>query len=137
MSLWQGVHGLIKTAVQSLATAVNPLGGIDVNIQDQTTPPIFVKANQVKGATTLASNIVANGTNRVMEVASAAGISLGNYVGVFSLTTGRFYAGVIVALSGTTLTMDNPFDSDFVIGEIVGFGITNMILDGSVTPQVV
>ena len=58
-------------------------------MQDQTTPAIFVKANQVTNTTALDTEVLV-GTH-TLSVVSTSGILSGDYLGLFSLDTDRFY----------------------------------------------
>ena len=44
--------------------------------------------------------------------------------------------GTVLNVVGTTVTLDTPLDFDFTIGDLVGFGITDWAVDGSITPQI-
>ncbi len=125
----------IFTPLGEKVLKVNPSGDLNVSPQDQSTPPLFIKANNVVGATTLAAATAINDTS--ITVASDAAATVGNYIGVFSTVTNRFYVATILTKpGGNVLTLDTPLDSVFSIGDTVGFGITDMSVNGSVTPVV-
>ena len=106
-----------------------------VAIQDQTTPPLFVLANQVTNTTTLAAE--ATKGDSTITVAASTGVVVGSYIGVFSTDTNRFYQGHVTSIAGDpVIAMDTPLDSTFAIGDTVGVGISNMAVNGAVTPQV-
>lgn len=113
---------------------VNPGGGIDVNNQDQTTPSIITKFNKVLNSTTLAAE-AARGSRDIV-VADATGFIIGRYIILFNPTTERYMWGYATNVVGTTVTLDTPLDSTFPIGTYVDSAITNMNVNGSVTPQV-
>ena len=69
-------------------------------------------------------------------VSTGSTIAIGDYIGLFSVLNTRFYVGTVLNVVGTNITLDTPLDSDFLIDDIVGFGITNWAVDGSVTPQI-
>jgi len=109
----------------------------DVNIQDQHSPPFDLLFTQAKGApTTLSSGVAVN--DKTIEVASAANITVGTYLGVFSGDSdeGRYYWGDVLEVSETTITLDSPMDYEYQVGDTVLPTITNMAVNGSVTPQV-
>ena len=152
MGLWRGVFYFIKlvldsiklvldsikTAVELLATAVNPNGGIDVNIQDQTTRPLQLFFTKAIGApTTLSANVVIE--SRTISLTDATNFNIGNYVGIFSGASGerRFYFGEVLAKAGNDITLDSPIDFAFIAGDNVISTIRELgDVDGSVTPQV-
>jgi hypothetical protein len=107
---------------------------LDVMLSDPTTPPLIVYLNEVECVTslTLAFNI----DDYDIEVADATGFDVGDYVGVFNTTAARFYAGNVLAVNGTTITMDTPSDFDFTAGDRVQCGTKEMNVDGSVTPRI-
>ena len=106
----------------------------DVNIQDQTTPPLIGKFNQIHDSTTLAS--VTSIGDKTITVADATGFVIGDYIIIFSNVTNRVYVGYALNVVGTTITLDTPLDSAFPIGADVDASSTALNIDGSVTPQV-
>lgn len=111
---------------------LEPNGSLPVTVQDQTTPSVFILFNQVEVTTTLAVAAVVDDMS--ITVASAVGINVGSYIGLFNTTTDRFYVGTVVALpGGNVLDMDTPIDSSFEIGDVVGSGINNLAVDGTIT----
>jgi len=115
----------------------------DVAIQDQTTVPFDYFFTQIKGApTTVATTIGAIGPTTLIydvEVTSAAGCSLGDYVGIFNAddpANNRAYFGTILAINSNTLTLDTPLDFSFQAGDTVGCFTRELDVDGSVTPQI-
>lgn len=124
---------LVKDGIGN-SLPVNPLGGIDVNIQDQATPSIIAKFNQVQNSTTLAAQAVRGSYDIV--VTDATGFITGRYIIIFNPSTKRYMFGYAVNVVGTTVTLDTPLDSTFPAGTYVDSAITNMNVNGSVTPQV-
>ena len=110
-------------------------GSVPVTLQDQTTPAVIVYANQVAATTTIAVAPVAV-DDYTIEVASITGIIVGHYLGIFSLITNRYYAGIILDITDNVITLDTPLDSDFEIGDTVGSGIRDLSVNGSVTPEI-
>lgn len=102
--------------------------------QDQTTPAVIVNFNQVHTSTTLAAEALID--QRDIVVTSSTNIIVGSYVILFSLTTQRFYTGRATIISGApTITLDTPLDSTFPAGTFVDIAITNLAVNGLVTPQ--
>lgn len=109
-------------------------GTIDVAIQDQHTPTVIAKFNQVHNNTELAAEALMNQRNIV--VTSSTGIVVGSYIILFSITTQRFYFGTATTISGApTIVLDTPLDSTFPAGTFVDIAITDLTVNGSVTPQ--
>ena len=135
--------------------ALNPAGGLDVNILGQpldvtlTQDPLdvvkqsntkpwndfyFVQAN---GAPTeLTAAVPTAGDTRILSVASVANISTGDWLGVFDDATERYYWAFVESINGLDLTMDMLIDFTFPIGSTVLSTTRNMAVDGSVTPQI-
>lgn len=107
---------------------------LDVAVQDQTTPALIIKMNKITNETTLATAV--EKFTYFLDVASITGISVGSYLIMFTATTNKFYKGSVVAIVGNVLEMDTQLDSDFPIGSIINIGITNMNVNGAVTPQI-
>lgn len=121
-----------------IAPPYNPGGGIDVNIQDQTTrmvisrfarsldPPKSLAVNTVPGAYTI-------------ELVSAAGLVAGDTIGLFQNSTSpASYIADIISILGNVLTMDTPMDVvfDTALNPVLLNLDTEMNVDGSVTPVV-
>jgi hypothetical protein len=108
--------------------------GFDVVIQDQVTPPVIAKFNNVQAGTTLA--IATSIDDKSITVADSTGFIIGSYVVMYSTDIDRYYVGYVLGVSGNVLSLDTPFDAVYPAGSIVASSITNMAIDGSVTPQV-
>lgn len=119
--------------IATFASAFNPAGGMDVNIQDQTTRPMFLPfAQETATITTLTAPTVIN--LNVLDVADASGFSAGDIVGVFG---GSFYFATVVSTAAGVINTNAPLDFAFpVVGSIVQKVNTEMNTDGSSTPQV-
>lgn len=101
-----------------LDNALNPLGGLDVNIQDQTTPPIDFFFTQIKATPTTVA-IEASVDDYDVNVTSASGCSIGDYVGIFNAddsSNNRAYFGTILNISVNVITLDTPLDFPFQVG---------------------
>lgn len=129
------LNKFVRAAISDDATviATESNGGVPVNIQDQTTRPVIAKFNQVQVSTTLAQPAVKGGYDIV--VVSAAGIAVGYYIILFEPSTENFSFYTVLAIVGTTITLDTPVDFAYGAGTYVDAAITNLNLDGSVTPQ--
>lgn len=109
-------------------------GSIPVTLQDQATPPFIIYANKITNATTL--TVAAAKDDTSISVTSVTGISVGNYLGIFNLDLDTFYVGSVLSITDLVLGLDTPIDGPLNIDDVVGTGIRNMAVDGSVTPQV-
>lgn len=107
---------------------------IDVALQDQHTPSIIANFNQIENSTTLASP--ASREDLDIVVTSITGITIGKYIILFYPPTERFYFGYAVNVVSNTITLDSPLDSDFPAGTFVDSAITDMAVNGAITPQV-
>ena len=138
------VYRLLREYMENGLSDVNVIspiesnGGIPVNIQDQTTPPLDFYFIQANGApSTLAAATAIDDTT-----ISVTGniISVGDYIGIFSGTSGegRFYFGEALAVAGAgpyTITLDIPLDFAFDSGDPVISTTRELNVDGSTTSQ--
>jgi hypothetical protein len=107
---------------------------LDVMLSDPTTPPLIVYLNEVDCVTSIVSNF--NIDEYDIEVADATGFDVGDYIGVFNTNAARFYAANVLAIDGTTITLDTPSDFDFLVGDRVQCGSKEMNVDGSGTNRI-
>ena len=116
----------------SIRAALNPKGGIDVNLQDQITEVVDVYLFNEVGVFEIAVGAVLDSYE--VEVVSNAGMLVDH---VLCFQEGRsFMQALILAINGNTITMDSPFDSAFTTSGGCSFGSRNLAVDGSVTPMV-
>lgn len=134
-----GLSGYATSVVDlQLPIKVQDDGSIDVNVQDQTTPPIDFFFTQINGVPTT----VATATNfdeDWINVASVANCAIGDYLGAFNADdeeSNRAYFGTIQSITGTNITLDTPLDFNYSIGDTVGCFERNLNVDGSVTRQI-
>jgi hypothetical protein len=109
-------------------------GGIPVNLQDQVTRPLILKFNDVLSSTTLSVDAVKD--TKTIVVTSPTNFISGRYVILFDPSTNNFSFYTVVSVSGAIITLDTPLDYSYTIGTYVDIAITNMNVDGSVTPVV-
>ena len=107
---------------------------IDAVIQDSTSPLYVVMFSNIQAETTL-STLTAK-DDYIINVASATGFVVGQYLTMYSTTDNRVSFADILAVNGTAITLDRPLDFEYPIGADVRVGTTNMNVDGSVTPQI-
>jgi hypothetical protein len=110
-------------------------GSVPVTLQDQTTPTLIVPLNQVSNTTTVL-NVGTIDTNTI-DVTVTTGFVDGAFIVIADLSNNRYYTGKQVgAIAGNTITLDTRLDFAYAAGAQITNGITNMAVNGSVTPQV-
>ncbi len=95
-------------------------GGLAVNVQDQTTPPVDLFFTQADGAaTTLDGAVAINDVS--FDVTAIEDITVGDYLGIFSGASGenRFFFAEVLTVVSTTVTVDTPIDFAFDSGDPV------------------
>lgn len=125
---------------KSLPTLGNALGNdgssLDVNVQDQTTRPLFLPFTQDTGTvTTLTAQPAIN--DNVLNVVSEAGWNIGDGIGVFSGdASGSFYFGIVIGVAAGQLTVDSLIDYEFPTATTAVVQLVyEMAVDGSATPE--
>jgi hypothetical protein len=110
-------------------------GSIPVTLQDQTSPTLIVPLNQVENTTTVL-NVGVIDTNTI-DVTVTTGFVDGAFIVIADLVNNRYYTGVqFGAIAGNTITLDTRLDFAYAAGAQITNGITNMAVNGSITPQV-
>lgn len=102
--------------------------------QDQSTDAIIANFNQVTNSTTLNGAVAIDG--RTIIVTSATGIVVGSYIILFDPVSERFSTFYATVVAGTTITLDGPLDFAYPDGTFVDVAITDLSVNGAVTPQV-
>ena len=108
--------------------------GMDVNLQDQTTPLIVAYFSQEAVSNTISVQAVLDAYT--ITVTSGTGFAIGQYLSIFSVPDNRFYLGNILGVATNVLTLDTPLDFDYPVGSFVTGGSKNMNVNGSVTTQI-
>lgn len=92
--------------------------GLDTNLQDQTTRPLFLPFTNATGTVSTIETTTVRGTNTI-EVADTAGFTIGLTLGVFS-GVGIFYFGritdILVAGAPGIIQVALPFDDFYPAG---------------------
>ncbi|MBW2647819.1 MAG: hypothetical protein JRE23_16945 [Deltaproteobacteria bacterium] len=129
-------------AVSGKGTKEDPYLPIqDVNVQDQTTRPLFLPFTKDTGVVTGLTVEPTAGVTRVLNVVSSAGWSVTDGIGVFSGDdSGSFFFGTIIAVDAggaNELTVDSPIDYAFPTATTGVVQLSyDMNVDGSATPQI-
>ena len=108
-------------------------GAMDVHVADshnKTINEFFY--NITATTTTLSSN--ADAQDRVITVANPAIFAAGDHLDLANGTIEESTHPIIISISVNDITLDRPLDSSFVIGDTVTKLISNMAVNGSVTP---
>ena len=93
----------------------------NINIRHEVKSPIVVRFNKVTNSTTLASDATKH--TRIIEVVDATGISTGSYLILFNSTDGSLGFYIAANVNGTTITLDNLLEYDFLAGTDVDVSI--------------
>lgn len=114
---------------------IEQTGGVPVDIQDQTTKPVILNFNKVENSTALSAQAT-KGANTI-TISDTTGFVDGRYIIIFDPTSNNFsFYTQLGAPSGNIITLDTPLDYAYPIGSYVDSAITDMSVNGNVTPQV-
>lgn len=135
----QSIKDIADLTESFIDGALNPNGGIDVNVQDQTSPPIDFFFTQLKGTPTTIA-VQTSIDDYSVNVVSGAGCSVGDYVGIFNADNplnNRAYFGTVTTINANLITLDTPVDFAFKVGDTFAC-FTRDINDanGSTTPEI-
>ena len=106
----------------------------DVTLQDSTSRLYVIKASNIVAETTLTSLTAKD--DYIINVTSAASFAVGQYLTIYNVADNIVFFANILAINTLAITLDTPLDYEFPNGSFVSVGITNMNVDGSVTPQI-
>ena len=106
---------------------------LDTRKQDQHTPPIFLKFNQITGQSQLTSATVID--TRVFNVVDGTEFEVGESFSIVNALGKRFFAAKIVSISSNEITVASLIDFEYQIDDYCNSRKTNMAVDGSVAPQ--
>ncbi len=140
----------IEALLARMAGVTSSDGYTNVKRVDPNQPAIAFFFTQVKGPpTTLAADVPPIGPTDLfftVDVASAAGCTIGDYFGVFNADNpadNRAYFGTILGISlgggaggSDRITLDTPLDFEFVTGNTAACFTRELNVDGSTTPQI-
>lgn len=115
-------------------------GSVEVAIQDQHTPPLDSEFAQEVSPFTLAADTIASGQTTLQYTFVATtghGLAAGDEVLLLDPLASTSFFAMVMSVSGDTITIDRPIDHLFPAATSLGRQvITNMAVDGSVTPQI-
>lgn len=111
--------------------------GLPVFIQDQTSPVLSVPLLQGRTVLTLASDTVIG--SRTITLTAGHGVTDGEIIELADNTVNKFMQSEVVVggVSGNVITLDQPVNRVYTAaGALVQGSSNNLLVDGSVTPQV-
>jgi hypothetical protein len=117
---------------------------LDVLAGDQTTEPIdsyFAQSvdgsNFTLSADTVASGITAASLVYSFEATAGHSITANDEILLLDTATNKSFYAIVLSVSVNTVTLDRPIDNVYSASTTLGREvITNMAVDGSVTPQI-
>lgn len=108
--------------------------GQSVFVQDQTTEsldvPLLISRNVTSVAITTAID------DRVVALAPGHGAIVGNIIELADSVSGNFMQSKALIVAGDNITLDQPINRVYISGTVAVVSSDNMLVDGSVTPQV-
>lgn len=112
---------------------VNDSGSIDVALQDQTTPTLFMKAIIEEGTFTLLIDLLVGDTK--FDLSPGHGVSVGDVIEFYSDT--RWLQAHVIGLIGDEIEIDQPIDYAYPSATTVCYrGLDELNVNGSVTPVI-
>lgn len=117
----------------------DPDGGVPVNQQDQTTPPIFSPFLQSISNFTLSADSGVSGETVIddqFEATAGHGIAPLDEIILLDVAGNRDLYCQVISVATNTITVDRPIDHDFLAASTLGRIVTSEIkTDGSSTRQ--
>ena len=116
----------------------NDTGGIDVNIQDQTTRPFDIRMNQVLNSVSYSLVNSPEINQNELNLTTTAGLSVGDTIAFLEQNgMAQILFGEIENIAGNTITLDTPVPYSFIPSNTTVFTYDNDItVDGSVNKQI-
>lgn len=132
--------GCTRDGMTEYTVPVEENGGVPVNVQDQTTPPLDALFAKSISNFTLAADTVASGITTLQYNFTANGghgISINDEILLLDQAANKSFFSVVINVVVNVITVDRPIDHAFpsatALGRIV---TTSMNVDGSVTPKI-
>jgi len=107
---------------------------VDVKIQDQTTQTIMLPLVRDDAMSTTTVDTIIDDYN--VSLTSVVGFVIGQHFRIINSDADRFYFGSILDIQGLIVTVDTPFDFEYLSGSEATGSTINMNVNGSVTPVV-
>jgi len=118
-----------------IANSIYPLLVWDLNKKTYPTEPVVLDFDNDGTLNANPSVAVVMGSSSII-LNTVTGLSVGNRLEIYKdSTTNRWYIGRVLAINGTTVTVDAPFDYGFSTSSIVTNSIDTLNVNGSVTSK--
>lgn len=118
------VHDGIGNPIYSLLNAIN-IHDADVHRE------IINRQFYQDTATTTTFSVAASAGDTQINLTSATGFAVGNYLNLSSATHEEPQKPIITALAGTVATLDRPIDFDYAIADTITKSLVNMNVTGT------
>lgn len=110
-------------------------GGLDVNVQDQTTPAFDVFFTKELSRTVLTANTAVNDYNVILP--TGHGFATGDRITLFDTTNSKIFLAEVIIAGVNNVEVDTPIDYTFTVANtIVVRGSHELNVDGSATRQI-
>ena len=122
----------IKMSTDAIRSCINPLGGLDVNVQDQVSDIVDYYLCRHLFDLALSSSAVIDTYN--IDVVDASSIITGTYICIQEGK--RAFQAQVVSIATNTITLDTPIDYGFTTAASIANRSPDLNVDGSVTPVI-
>jgi hypothetical protein len=110
-------------------------GGLDVNIQDQTSPILITELNRITNTTALTNAVAID--DKTVVIDTTTGFVDGTHITIADDVSNRYSIyHQVGAVAGKTISLDRPIDYAFPAGTQITAGTHEMAVNGSVTPVI-
>jgi hypothetical protein len=113
---------------------LNFQNALDVQYNDQTTKAVIVPFNRVTNNTTL--TVQPSIDDKTITVNSPTGAAAGSFIVLFHPASERFSTFYATNVAGSVITLDSPIDFAYPVGTYVDIAVTDINVNGSVTPVI-
>ena len=125
-----GTDGAIPIEITN---PLNARGNLEVEIASQISPPVIVHAHNLKGSTTLTSDVAVD--DKIINVVSVVGAAIGDAVTLTNPTAIKYYTAHIIDIIGLAITLDVRADQLYRADtSYVSFVSHDMNVNGLGTP---
>lgn len=126
---------LLKALASTIETSDRGTKALGVFVQDQTSPVLTLPFLQERASVTLASDVAID--DRVINLVGGHGTLVGEVIELAVTGTNQFMQAEVLAVNVNAVTLDQPANVIYTVaGSIVLRSTPQMLVDGSVTPQV-
>jgi hypothetical protein len=125
---------IVTESVQTTETSDRGSTGLSVFVQDQTTKLLDVPFLRERTSTTLAADTAID--DRTVLLTPGHGAVIGDVLEIAATGTEDFIQSKVLNVATNTITIDQPINRIYSSGETVILSSDNMLVNGSVTPQI-